>query len=183
MKASVYIATSLDGFIAREDGNLDWLPQPADGEVTSGETDDALGFQAFMDSVDALVMGRNTYEAVLSFGGEWPYGEKPVIVLSRHSVDIPERIAATVEANSNSLEDLIAQLADRGMCHLYVDGGRVIQSFLRAGLIQQLIITRMPVLIGTGIPLFGPLGEDVHLEHISTTVLDPGMVQSTYEVR
>jgi len=182
MKASVYVATSLDGFIAREDGALDWLPQPADGEIAYSEDGDDYGFQAFMDSVDALVMGRNTYEMVRSFGGEWPYGEKPVIVLSSHSVDIPEHLTATVEFSSNSPKDLVVQLAERGMNHLYIDGGKVIQSFLRAGLIQQLIITRIPVLIGSGIPLFGLLDEDIALEHVATKVFGPGMVQSTYEV-
>lgn len=182
MKASVYIATSLDGFIAREDGGLDWLPQPEDGDITANDGDDDYGFGAFMDSVDALVMGRNTYEMVRSFDGEWPYGEKSVIVLSSRAVDIPDGLASTVEASSSAPAELIAELEARGMQHLYIDGGRTIQGFLNAGLISALIITRIPVLIGRGIPLFGPLTADIKLRHIETLVIPPGMVQSRYEV-
>lgn len=186
MKCSVYIATSLDGFIAREDGALDWLPQPGEEEIGEAGEEHALGddhgFYAFMASVDALVMGRNTYETVRSFGGEWPYGEKPVIVLSSRPVDIPQRLAKTVEASASPPAPLVAELAARGMTHLYIDGGRTIQSFLNAGLIDQLIITRVPVLIGRGIPLFGPLVKDITLRHIDTNVLPGGMVQSRYAV-
>jgi len=178
MKASVYIATSLDGFIARENGELDWLPQPGD-DAENGED---YGYRAFMDSVDALVMGRNTYETVLSFGGQWPYGGKPVIVLSSGLVDIPESIASTVESTSDSPAELVERLSARGMNHLYIDGGKTIQSFLNAGLIRQLIITRIPVLIGSGIPLFGPLEQDIKLDHIRTRAFASGMVQSAYEV-
>lgn len=182
MKASVYIATTLDGFIARENGDLDWLPQPGDDE-SAGESGDDYGYQAFMDSVDALVMGRNTYETVRSFGGQWPYGEKPVIVLSSRPIDVPGSIAATVESSSSSPAELVRRLSARGMKHLYIDGGKTIQGFLNAGLIQQLIITRIPVLIGSGIPLFGALEKDVKLHHITTRAFASGIVQSTYEVR
>lgn len=178
MQASVYIGTSLDGYIARKDGSLDWLPQP-DSEDASTD----LGYQAFMDSVDAVVMGRNTYDMVRSFGGEWPYGAKPVIVLSSGHVEIPTSIAATVESSTSAPTELVAQLASRGLKHLYVDGGAVIQSFMRAGLITQLIITRIPVLIGSGIPLFGPLDQDIRLKHMETKAFGSGMVQSTYKVK
>lgn len=180
MKASVFIATSLDGLIARTDGALDWLPQPESAEEFVDESDD-MGYGAFMDSVDALVMGRHTYEQVLAFD-QWPYGEKPVIVLSSGTVDIPGHLAKRVEAASASPRALISQLEDRGIQHIYVDGGRTIQSFLNEGLIQQIIITRIPVLIGSGIPLFGPLAQDVKLRHVATKTLPDGMVQSTYEV-
>jgi dihydrofolate reductase len=178
MKASVYIATSLDGFIARTDGGLDWLPG-IEGEE-AGEED--YGYRAFMDSVDCLVMGRNTYDTVLGFGGEWPYGEKPVVVLSSRPVDIPNDLANKVEWMSGPPDDVVQRLAERGATHLYVDGGRTIQGFLAAGLIQQLIITRVPVLIGEGIPLFGPLPHDIKLRHIETQSFANGLVQSRYEV-
>ena len=178
MKASVYIATSLDGFIARTDGGLDWLPGAADEET--GEKD--YGYRAFMDSVDYLVMGRSTFQVVLGFGGEWPYGDKPVVVLSSQPVDIPDRIAGTVEWMSAPPEEVARRLADRGARHLYIDGGQTIQRFLAAGLIQQIIITRVPVLIGEGIPLFGPLPYDIQLRHVETQAFANGLVQSRYEV-
>ena len=185
MKASVYIATSLDGFIARENGSLDWLPQP-DTDIGSTDSDAAdaggdMGFQAFMASIDAMVMGRNTFETVLSFG-QWPYGDTPVIVLSRRGAEIPDHLTTTVETSSKSLHELVEHLSARGLEHLYVDGGSTIQSFLNESLITQFIITRIPVLIGSGIPLFGPLEQDVHLNHVETISMPQGMVQSTYEV-
>ena len=174
MKASVYIATSLDGYIAREDGSLDWLP----GSDGSGED---YGYQAFMESVDVLVLGRNSYETVRAFG-QWPYGDKAVLVLTSRPLEIPAEIAGTVEAQAWSSQEVIDQLAARGANHLYVDGGNTIQRFLRSGLIQQLIITRIPVLIGSGIPLFGSLDHDVRLRHTKTQAFASGLVQSTYEV-
>ena len=175
MKASVFIATSLDGFIARPDGEIDWLGDPP----TEGADD--YGYEKFMDTVDVLVMGRNTYEKVLTFGG-WPYGAKPVVVLSSRTLHIPERIATSVETMSCSPAELVGRLSERGAKHLYIDGGRTIQQFLDAGLIQRLIITRIPVLIGSGIPLFGPLQRDIKLRHIETHVFSNGLVQSEYEV-
>lgn len=177
MKVSVYIATSLDGFIARENGDIDWLP--AEGADGTGED---YGYREFIDSVDYLVMGRYTYEKALTFN-EWPYLNKPVIVLSSKAVNIPESIAGAVESMSCSPPDLVYRLAERGARHLYVDGGRTIQQFLAAGLIQQLIITRVPVLIGSGIQLFGPLERDIVLRHIETRQFKSGLVQSRYEIK
>ncbi len=177
MKASVYIAASLDGFIARTNGGLDWLPG-GEGEVTGED----YGYGKFMDSVDYLVMGRSTYEVVLGFGGKWPYGEKPLVVLSSRPVEIPERFANSVEWMSGPPNDVTRRLAERGASHLYIDGGRTIQGFLAAGLIQQLIITRVPVLIGNGIPLFGPLTHDIQLRHVETRSFANGLVQSRYEI-
>ncbi len=176
MKASVYIATSLDGFIARENGEIDWLS----GEGSEGSGED-YGYKEFMDTVDVVVMGRNTYEKVLTFG-EWPYGTRPVVVLSSRAVTIPEHIAQFVESMPCSPLSLVSQLSERGARHLYVDGGKTIQGFLNAGLIQQLILTRIPILIGSGIPLFGPLKHDIKLRHIETRQLASGLVQSKYEV-
>ncbi len=176
MRVSVYIATSLDGFIARKNGDLDWLPG-SDGE---GGNEDH-GFQKFMDSIDALVMGRNTYDMVMSFG-QWPYGDKRVIVLTNRSIQLPSDISETVESQSGSPTELVKQLSEREMKHLYIDGGKTIQDFLEAGLIQQIIITRVPILIGSGIPLFGPLSSDRKLSHIETQSFANGFVQSRYEV-
>jgi dihydrofolate reductase len=176
MKATVYIATSVDGFIARNNGGIDWLPS---GGNTEGGED--YGYQEFIDSVDALVMGRNTYELALSFDS-WPYGEKPVFVLSGREIDIPDEIAKTVEAMCVSPREVVCRLSERGFQHLYIDGGKTIQGFLSEGLIQQLIITKVPILIGTGIPLFSSLPHDVRLHHLETRQFENGLVQSKYKV-
>ena len=172
MRASVFIATSLDGFIAREDGALDWLP--ADG----GEPH---GYDEFIATVDAIVIGRNTFETVLSFEA-WPYGTKPVIVLSTKPKALRAPDGAVCDMMVGTPAEVVERLSARGFEHLYVDGGLTIQGFLEAGLIQRLIITRIPVLLGRGIPLFGPLSRDVRLEHVSTRSYPSGMVQSEYLV-
>jgi dihydrofolate reductase len=171
MKASVFVGTSLDGFIARPDGALDFLP--ADG----GEPH---GFTEFYKSVDALVIGRKTYETVLAFGG-WFYGKKPVFVLSSKPLP-PAPPKAVVEHMSGEPAEIVKRLETRGIRHIYVDGGVTIQRFLRAGLIQRIIITRVPVLIGAGIPLFGELLKDVHVRAVSTRQYTTGLVQTEYEV-
>ena len=171
MKATVFVGTSLDGFMARVDGALDFLP-PGGGEPH--------GYDEFMATVDALIIGRKTYETVLAFD-TWPYGKKPVFVLSTRSLAAaPE--AAVVEHLTGPLAAIPSQLEARGIQHVYVDGGITVQGFLRAGLIQRLIITRVPVLIGTGIPLFGPTTRDIRLKHIATRQYASGLVQSEYEV-
>jgi dihydrofolate reductase len=168
---SVFIGTSLDGFIARVNGELDFLP-PGGGEPH--------GYEEFMATVDALVIGRKTFETVLTFD-EWPYGEKRVFVLStRPLAAAPD--GAFVEHMAGNPADIVSQLAARGIRHVYVDGGITIQRFLQAGLIQRLIITRVPVLIGTGIPLFGPLQHDIALTHVATRQYASGLVQSEYVI-
>jgi dihydrofolate reductase len=171
VKASVFIGTSLDGFIARSNYKFDFLP------AGGGEPH---GYDEFMESVDALIIGRKTYETVLSFDA-WPYGEKPVFVLSSHALE-PAPADAVVEHLFGEPVDIVSQLDARGIKHAYVDGGITIQRFLRAGLIQRLIITRVPVLIGDGIPLFGSLPHDITLKHIATRHYESGLVQSEYLV-
>ena len=171
MKASVFIATSLDGFIARTTGALDWLPQGG------GEPH---GYDEFMATVDALVIGRKTYETVLTFRA-WPYDKKPVFVLSTSTVAAPPT-GALMECMSGDPTDIVSKLAARGIRHIYVDGGITIQRFLQAGLIQRLIITRIPILLGDGIPLFGITQRDIHLKHIGTKQYASGFVQSEYAV-
>jgi dihydrofolate reductase len=171
IKASVFIATSLDGFIAREDGGLDWLP----------EAPEPHGYDEFMATVDALVMGRKTFDIVMAFPG-WPYGAKPVFVLSSNPSTIAPPTGAVCEAMSGTPNEIASRLAARGIKHIYVDGGVTIQRFLDAGLIQRIIITRIPVLLGRGIPLFGPVERDVRLDHIATRAYPSGIVQSEYLV-
>jgi dihydrofolate reductase len=169
LKASIFIGTSLDGFIARPDGALDFLPEGGGEEH---------GYEAFMASVDALVIGRKTYETVLGFE-TWAYGDKPVFVLSTHPL-APAPANAKVEQMAGEPAEIVAKLQTRGFGHLYVDGGDTIQRFLRAGLIDRIIITRVPVLIGEGIALFGALPRDIPLHHVVTRQYQSGLVQSEY---
>ena len=176
MKLSVYIAVSLDGFIARENGDIDWLPQPV------GENDgEDYGYKAFFNSVDVLVMGRNTYEKVLSFG-EWPYGNKRVIVLSSENIKIPADLSDTLKVRNCKPAELVEELSMAGVKKVYIDGGRTIQSFINADLINELIISRIPILIGQGTPLFGQLAHDIKLCHVETRSFDNGIVQSKYTI-
>ena len=171
MKASVFVGTSLDGFIARADGAFDFLPSGG------GEPH---GYDEFMATVDALVIGRNTYETVLALEA-WPYGAKPTFVLSTRPL-APAPVGAVVERMSCSPAEVVARLVNRGIQHVYVDGGITIQRFLQTRLIQRLTITRVPVLIGTGIPLFGALPHDITLRHIATHQYASGLVKSEYEI-
>lgn len=171
MKTSVFVGTSLDGFIARPNGSFDFL-FPAGAEPH--------GYDEFMATVDALVIGRNTFEAVLNLPS-WPYGERPVFVLSSRALT-PPPLDAVVERISGTPSEIVSQLAARGIGHIYVDGGITIQHFLRAGLVQRLTITRVPVLIGNGIPLFGFTQRDILLRHVATRHYATGLVQSEYEV-
>ena len=172
MTVSVFIGASVDGFIARRGGGLDWLPEGG------GEPH---GYVEFMASVDALVIGRNTFEIVLGFD-PWPYGDKRVVVLASEPIDFSVVRGGTVEQMAGTPAEIVARLAASGAHHLYVDGGITIQRFLSAGLIDRLIITRVPVLIGEGIPLFGALPHDVRLDHVATRSYPSGLVQSEYRV-
>lgn len=177
MKCSVYIATSVDGFIARTDGDIDWLLRPEYAvSLLNG-----LSFEAFIADVDALVMGRNTYEKVSAFP-EWPYGTLPVIVLSSRALDIPPHLQSSVRQSAGAPEAIVARLANEGCRHLYIDGGNCVQRFLQAGLINELTITRVPLLLGSGIPLFGALGAEQRLRLIAATHSDNGFVQERYAV-
>jgi dihydrofolate reductase len=172
IQASVFIGVSVDGFIARPNGDLDFLP-PGGGEPH--------GYAEFFASIDALVIGRKTFETVLAFP-QWPYGDKTVVVLSRRPLDLSAVRGGVVEQMAGDPLEIVTRLAARGFHHLYLDGGVTIQEFLRAGLIQRLIITRVPVLIGQGIPLFGMLHRDVKLHHIATRQYPSGLVKSEYRL-
>lgn len=176
-KVSVFIATSLDGFIARKDGRIDWLEQ-ANATIPPGED---CGYQKFFDSVDTLVMGRKTFETVLAFDS-WPYGDKRVVVLSTQLKEVPTHLGKTVSVASNTPGDLVEMLSNQGTRHIYLDGGRTIQSFLTENLVSEITVTRIPVLIGEGIPLFSNIGKDVSLDHVNTHTYENGFVQSHYRL-
>ena len=172
LKVSVYIATSLDGFIARKNGDIDWL--------TGGEGDQDYGYAEFMSNIDLIVMGRNTYEKVLTFGG-WHY-DKKVIVLTSRDLITPLGLTDKIEVLRLSPRELLNQMSIRGTKHIYLDGGVTIQRFLRAGLVDEMTITLIPILIGEGLSLFGKLDKDVKLELINSEYFNNGFVQSKYKV-
>ena len=174
----VFIGVSLDGFIARPDGDIGWLTDPPPGPPHGGGTSTtrALGWDTFFPSVDHLVLGRGTYEKVLTFNA-WPYTGKRVIVLSTTVATDDARISV-----ARDLPDVLEQLAAASARQVYVDGGLVIQTFLRADLIDEITIGWAPVLIGAGLPLFGFLDRDVQLGLVATHASDSGMVHATYVV-
>jgi dihydrofolate reductase len=171
LKISVFVGTSVDGYIARPDGGLDFLP--ADG----GEPH---GYPEFMATVDTLVIGRKTFETVLGFD-PWPYAGKRVVVLSRGPLDLAAA-RGPVEQMSGTPEEVAARLEATGARHVYVDGGETIQGFLRAGLVRRLVVTRVPVLIGSGRPLFGALPCDMRLRLVAARSFPSGLVTTEYEV-
>ena len=171
MTVSVFVGTSVDGFIARPNGDLDFLP------AGGGEPH---GYNEFIATVDAIVIGRKTFETALAME-DWPYGDKRVVVLSSRPIDL-SGAGGVVEQMTGPPADIVSQLGASGAHHLYVDGGITIQGFLRAGLIQRFVITRVPVLIGSGVPLFGTLPHDIRLRHIATRHYPSGLVQSEYQV-
>jgi dihydrofolate reductase len=172
MKLSVFCGVSVDGFLARTDHALDFLD--AGGS-------EPHGFEEFYESVDVVVIGRKTYEVVQGFG-KWFYGKKQVVVLSSEALDFSVVGDGVVEQMSGEPVEIVARLKARGFKHAYIDGGLTIQRFLTAGLIDRLIITRVPILIGSGIPLFGPVPHDILLRHVATRSYQGGLVQSEYEI-
>ncbi len=173
IKVSAYIAASLDGFIARKDGGLDWLP-------AGGEGGEDFGYAEFMSTIDHIVMGRNTFEKVLTFGG-WHY-DKKVIVLTSRDLTLSPELADKVEALHLSPRELAREMDIRGAKGIYLDGGVTIQRFLREGLVNEMTITTIPILIGAGLPLFGTLNKDIKLELVKSESFKNGFVQNKYKI-
>lgn len=174
---SVYIAASLDGYIAGPDGDISWLENP---EYASGGTP-GLSYDEFISTVDTIVMGRNTFEKVLTFGF-WPYEGTDVFVLTGRELTLPEKLAGKVFHESGPPKEVVARLSEEGKKHLYIDGGITIQRFLNDGLIDELTITIIPVLLGDGIPLFGNTGAKRELQMIETNSSSNGFVQVRYSI-
>jgi len=172
----VFIATSLDGFIARTNHALDWLPQ----QKIEGED---LGYETFLASIDGLIMGRGSFENILTFD-EWPY-QKPVVVLSKTLTqdDIPNELAGKVRISQLTPKAIMESLHKEGWKRAYVDGGLIVQSFIRAGLIDDMVVTLIPILIGDGRRLFGMVDDDVDLKLTSSQAFHTsGMVQNHYKI-
>jgi len=172
MKTSVFIAASLDGFIARKDGSIDWLSEFESADVFTS-------YDEFIKRIDAIVIGRGTFETVLAFRS-WPY-KKPVFVLSKTIHDVPDNLREKAEVVAMKPGELLDYLSSKGHSNLYIDGGKVIQSFLTEDLIDEMTITKVPVLIGGGIPLFDVLDRDLQFQHMETKVYSNGLVRSRYE--
>lgn len=174
MHVILFCALSLDGFLARTDGSLDWLPQEADAS-------DDMGFSALLASVDGLLMGRCTFETVVGFGA-WPYGALPCVVVSStlRREDLPEWIPATVEICPGRPRDVLEDLRSRGWTRVYADGGRLVRDLLEVDRIDEMVLTRVPVLLGAGRGPFAALPADLRFVHVETRVGPQGMVQSRY---
>jgi dihydrofolate reductase len=171
MKAIVYIGTSLDGFIARHNGDIEWLVQFANDEAIKA-------YESFISKVQAIVIGRGTFEKVLSFPA-WPY-EKEVFVLSNSLKQVPDQVKGKASLLSMKPLEVLRNLSEKGYSTVYIDGGKVIQDFLREDLIDELIVSKVPILIGSGIPLFGDLKNDLQFQHIHTEIQSNELVRSYY---
>ena len=174
--ASVFIAQSVDGFIAREDGDIKWLEE-------IGPTEENVGYEDFIASVDALVMGKNSFLKVLTFGF-WPYEGIDVFVMSRSlkEGDIPDEFKSKIYILKEGPRSVCEYLENKGKKHLYIDGGQIIQAFIREKLIQQMIVTTIPVLIGKGIPLFGHVSGDIQLKLNFSKKFQNDMIQNSYKL-
>lgn len=176
MKNIVYIAKSIDGYIAGKNGELDWL------NATPNPENIDMGFASLMDAIDAIVMGRTTFEMVCSFGGPWPYN-KHLFVLSNSLSKIPEKFQDKASLVKGNLKDILDTIHQKGFSTLYIDGGKTVQNFLKEDLVDELIMTTIPILLGDGIPLFGMLPKSMSFDHIKTEVFLDQLVQSHYKRR
>ena len=177
IKCSVYIGVSVDGFIARQDGDIEWLHKPEYGSPDQL----SLSYDEYIATVDCLIMGRKSFEKVLSFS-IWPYEDVPVVVLSSLDVEIPDDLIGKVKVDGGDPIDIVSRLESAGNKHLYIDGGGTIQRFLQSGLITEITVTQIPVLLGDGIPLFGSIIVEIPLKHVETTSSSNGFLQIRYHV-
>ncbi|MCF2860825.1 dihydrofolate reductase family protein [Pseudoalteromonas sp. Cnat2-41] len=185
MKCSVYIATSADGYIATNEGAVDWLHSAGNSDADMGNNPD-MGFSAFMAAVDCMVMGRKCMETIASMNltpEQWPYGDTHIVVLSNTIKEPPENLMGKVEMFSGDITDLVKGLASKGFKHAYIDGGATITSFLNLKLIDEMTITRAPVLLGSGIPLFGKLDNPIKLVNSKAIAFANDFVQVKHDVK
>jgi dihydrofolate reductase len=179
-RCSVYVAASLDGYIAKSDGNIEWLSGPDNSY--DDDSEGGISYNSFIATVDAIIMGRNTYEKALTFGF-WPYNGIDVIVLTSRSLNTPSSLSGKIRIMNADPLTIAEHLSNEGKKHLYIDGGITIQRFLQSGLISEITITRIPVLLGDGIPLFGKMKlSEIYLQHNMTFVFSNGFVQTKYKV-
>lgn len=185
MRCSVFIATSADGFIASADGGVDWLDTVGKPEADLGDKAD-MGFFALMAAVDCMIMGRKSMEKLSSFNltpEQWPYGETPIYVLSRSLTEAPENLKDRVQLFNGEVPQLLRELEAQGLQHAYVDGGMAITEFLRLELIDELCVTLAPVILGSGIPLFGALPKQIELEQAEAEAFANEFIQIRYKLK
>ncbi|WP_223788180.1 dihydrofolate reductase family protein [Marinicella meishanensis] len=185
MKCSVFIASSLDGFIATEDGAVDWLYQVGQQDADLGAEAD-MGFEDYIQSVDCMIMGRGCMEVLAGMqlsAEQWPYGHLKVVVLSQSVTTPPATLPGPVTIHAGDISNLLESLAQAGHRHAYIDGGATITSFLRLGMIDEMTITRAPVLLGRGIRLFGELTEPIELQQTQAKVFANDFLQERYRVK
>ncbi|GLS91451.1 dihydrofolate reductase [Psychromonas marina] len=184
MKCSVYIATSVDGFIAKKDGSVDWLHQVGCLDAEMGEHAD-MGFAAYMASIDCMIMGRKCMQSIADMHltpEQWPYGNTRIVVLSNTLTTFPDNMKGRIELYSGDLQQLLTQLESAGHKHAYIDGGMTIQAFINLKLINEMTITRAPVLLGEGIPLFAKTAKEVTLHNTQAIAFANGFIQEKYSV-
>ena len=173
-KNSVYIATSIDGYIADKNGEIDWL------DTIPIPDNEGMGYVEFTNSIDALVMGRITFETVLGFDVDWPY-KKPVFVLSNSLDEIPESHKGMAYLVKGTLTEILKQIHNKGFHRLYIDGGITIQTFLQEDLIDEMIITIIPVVLGGGSPLFSELSKELEFELVDSKVYFDQLIQHHFK--
>lgn len=184
MKCSVFIATSVDGMIARKDGSVDWLHTAGDSTVDLGDQAD-MGFNDFLDSVDCIIMGRKCMDVISNMDltdEQWPYGDLRIVVLSNTLKEAPYNMKGKVSMYSGDLKLLLDHLESEGYRHAYIDGGTTIQQFLQMKLIDEMTITRAPIILGEGIPLFGQTTKDIDLTELKANAFANDFVQLRYKV-
>lgn len=184
MKCSAYIATSVDGFIATKEGGVDWLHAAGNGKELKGENAD-MGFGAYLGSVDCMIMGRKCMETISAMNlseEQWPYGDLRIIVLSNTLKVVPDNMEGKIELFSGDLFSLVESLNQKGFKHAYIDGGTTIQSFIKLKLLSEISITKAPVLLGDGVPLFGKLDQHIRLDQAQATCFENDFIQIKYRV-
>lgn len=184
MKCSVFIATSADGYIATSDGGIEWLETAGSRNVGMGDSAD-MGFADYLAGVDCMIMGRKCMEKISSFDltpEQWPYGDRRIVALSNTGRTPPTNLEGRVEMYSGDIPSLIEQLEADGFKSAYIDGGATITSFINLGLINEMILTRAPVLLGEGLPLFGRFDRQIKLEKTQAKAYPNDFVQIHYTV-
>ena len=174
MSNIVFIATSLDGYIAGVNNEIDWLhaiPNPDNID---------MGFNDHMNNIDAIIMGRNTFELVDNMDCDWPYS-KPVFVLTNTLNSVKDELRDKVFLVNGAIQDVLSQIKDKGYEELYIDGGLTIQSFLKEDLIDDMIITTIPILLGDGISLFGKLNKSIEYRCVRSQNYANGICQNHFK--
>ena len=191
MKCSMFIAPSVDGFIAKEDGGVDWLETVGDSVSKIDEKSELMkyfndSFKNYMKSIDCMIMGRKLMEVLSSFNlspEQWPYGDIRIIAISDTLNKVPKNLSKYVEMYSGSIPTLISKLEKQGYKKAYIDGGITITSFFNLGLINEITLTLAPILLGRGIPLFGNFSKQIKLTDAKATAFPNNFIELKYKVK